>query len=173
MGPHDHSVNNPVEGLSLRGDAGLLERLWYTRHRDNNHEDVVGRLGDRGTRDPALRMRGLLVRDHLDNRSDHRRVGQLSGLTHPSGSPSRDHRESVGHHIACWDIGSARRGPSVGWVVDPTRRALRRRQRGAQARAGVAGGPCGPKWMGAGLPSALVRHSPYDEDPLGRDKVRL
>ena len=32
-------------------------------------------------------MRGLLVLDHLDNRSEHRRGGHLSGLTRPGGSP--------------------------------------------------------------------------------------
>ena len=111
--------------------------------------------------------------DHLDNRSDHRRGGHLSGLTRPGGSPSSDHPESVDHHIACLDTGSARRGPSVGWVVDPTCRALGRRQMGAWARAGVAGGPCGPKRVGARLPSALVRHSPYGEDLPRRGKVRL
>ena len=44
---------------------------------------------------------------------------------------------------------------------------------GARALAGVAGGPCGPKWVGAELPSALVRHSPYDEDLPRKGKVRL
>ena len=58
------------------------------------------------------------MRDHLDNRSDHRRGGHLSGQTRPGGSPSSDHPESVDHHIAGLDAGSARRGPSVGWVVD-------------------------------------------------------
>ena len=133
MGPLDHSVDNPVEGRSLRGDAVLLEHRWYARHRDNNHGDVVDRLGDRGTRDLELRMWGLLVRDHLDNRSDHRRGMHLSSLTCPGGSPSSGHSESVGHHIACRDTGSARRGLHVGWVVDLTRHALGRRQRGAQA----------------------------------------
>ena len=133
----------------------------------------MDRLGDRDTHDPELRMRGLLVRDHLDNRSDHRRGGHLSCLTCPGGSPLSDHPESVDHHIARLDTGSARRGPSVGWVVDPTRRALGRRQMGARARAGVVGGPCGPKWVGAELPSALVWYSPYDEDLPGRGKVRL
>ena len=173
MGPHDHSVDNQVKGHSLRGDAGLLERLWYTRHRDNNHGDVAGRLGYRGTHDPELRMRGLLAHGHHDNRSDHRRVGHLSGLTRPSGSPSSAHPELVGHHIAYRDTGPARRDPFVGWVVDQTHHALGRRQRGAQARVGVAGGPCSLKWMGAKLPSAPIRHSPHGEDPLGRDKVRL
>ena len=93
----------------------------------------MDRLGDRDTHDPELRMQRLLVRDHLDNRSDHRRGGHLSGLTRPGGSPSSDHPESVNHHIACLDTGSARRGPSMGWVVDPTRRVLERRQMGARA----------------------------------------
>ena len=132
-GPHDHSVDNLMEGRSLRGDVGLLERRWYTRHRDNNHGDVVDRLGDRGTHDLELRRRGLLVHDHLDNHSDHRRGGHLSGLTRPCGSPSSGYPELVGHHSACLDTGSACRGPSMGWVVNPTRRALRRRQMGAQA----------------------------------------
>ena len=170
---HDHSGNTLVGGRSLRGDAGLLERRWCTRHRDNNHGSGVDRLGDRDNHDPELRMRGLLVRDHLDNRSDHHRGGHLSGLTRPGGSPSSDHPESVDHHIACLDTGSARRDPSVGWVIDQPRRALGRRQMGARARAGVAGGPCGPKRVGAGLPSALVRHSPYGEDLSRRGKVRL
>ena len=61
----------------------------------------------------------------------------------------------------------------MGWVIDPTCRALGRRQMGARARAGVAGGPCGPKWVGAELPSALVRHSPYGDDLPGRGKVCL
>ena len=170
---HDHSGNTLVGGRNLRGDAGLLESWWCTRHRDNNHGGGVDRLGDRDTHDPELRMRGLLVRDHLDNRSDHRRGVHLSGLTRPGGSPSSDHPESVDHHIACLDTRSALRGSSVGWVVDPTRRALGRRQMGARARAGVAGRPCGPKWVGVELPSALVRHSPYGEDLSGRGKVRL
>ena len=170
---HDHSGNTPVGGRSLRGDVGLLERRWCTHHRDNNHGGGVDRLGDRDIHDPELRMRGLLVRDHLDNRSDHLRGVHLSGLTRPGGSPLSDHLESVDHHFACLDTGSTRRGPFVDWVVDPTRRALRRRQRGAQARAGVAGGPCGPKWVGAELPSALVRHSSYGEDMPGRGKVHL
>ena len=119
-------------------------------------------------------MRRLLVRDHLDNHSDHRRGGHLSGLTRPGGSPSSDHPESVDHHIACLDAGSARRGPSVGWVVDPTHRALEHRPWGAQAQAGVAVGPGGPKWMGSGLPSALVRRSPCGEDLpwVGKDRLR-
>ena len=90
-GSHDHRGGTPVGGRSLHGDAGLLERRWYARHRDNNHGDVVDRLGDRDTHDPELRMRGLLVRDHLDNRSDHHRGGNLSGLTSPGGSPSSDY----------------------------------------------------------------------------------
>ena len=170
---HDHNGDTPVGVRSLRGDVGFLERRWCTRHRDNNHGDGVDRLGNRDTHDPKLRMRGLLVCDHLDNRSDHRRGGHLSGLTRPGGSPSSDHPESVGHHIACWDTGSVRRGRSVGLVVDPTRRALGHRQMGPRARAGVAGGPCGPKRVGAVLPSALVRHSPYGEDLPRRGKVRL
>ena len=170
---HDHSGNTPVRGRSLRGDAGLLERLWCTRHRDNNHGGGVDRLGDRDTHHTEIHMQGLLVRGHHDNRSDHRRDGHLSDLTRPGGSPSSDHPESIDHHIACLDTGSARRGPSVGWVVDPTRRALGRRQRGARARAGVVGGSCGSKWVGAELPSALLRHSPYGEDLSGRGKVRL
>ena len=145
---HDHGGNTPVGGRSLRGDAGLLERWWGTHRRDDNHAGGVDRLGSRDTHDPALRMQRLLVRDHLDNRSAHRRGGHLSGLTCPGGSPSSDHPESVDHHIACLDAGSARRGPSVGWVVDPTHRALERRPWGAQAQAGVAVGPGGPKWMG-------------------------
>ena len=170
---HDHGMDNQVEGRSLRGDAGLLECLWYTRHRDNNHGDVAGRLGDRGTCDLKLHMRGLLGRDHLDNRSDHRRVEHLSRLTRPSGSPLSGHLESVGHHIACRDTRSTRRGPSVGWVVDPTHRALGRCQRGAQARAGIARGPCSLRWMGAELPSAPVRHSLYGEDlPMEGDRGR-
>ena len=132
----------------------------------------MGRLGDRGTRDLELRMRGLQVRGHLDNRSDHHRVGRLSGLTRLGNNPSSGHPKLVGHHIAYRGSGSARRGPSVGWVVDPTRRALGRHQRGARARAGVARGACGPKWVGAELPSALVQHSPYGEDRPGRGKVR-
>ena len=170
---HDHSGNTPVGDRSLRGDAGLLERRWCTRHRDKNHGGGVDRLGDRDTHDPELRMRGLLVHDHLDNRSDHHRDGHLSSLTRPGGSPSSDHPESVDHHIACLDTGSARRGPSVGWVVDPIRRALGHRQMGARARTGVAGGPYGPKWVGAELPSALVQHSPYGGDLPRRGKVRL
>ena len=110
---HDHGGNTPVGGRSLRGDAGLLGRWWCTRHRDNNHEGGLDRLGGRDTHDPELRMRRLLVRDHLDNHSDHRRGGHLSGLTRPGGSPSSDHPESVDHHIACLDAGSARRGRSV------------------------------------------------------------
>ena len=170
---HGHGGNTPVGGCSLCGDVGLLNRQWCTRLRDNNHGGGVDRLGDRDTHDPDLRMRGLLVRDHLDNLSDHGRGGHLSGLTRPGGSPSSDYPESVDRHIACLDTGFARRGPSVGWVVDPTRQVLGRHQMGARARAGVAGGPCGPKWVGAELPSALVRHSPYGEDLLRKGKVRL
>ena len=170
---HDHGGNTPVGGRTLCGDAGLLERWWCTRHHDNNHRGGVDRLGGRDTHDPELRMRRLLVRDHLNNRSDHRRGGHLSCLTRPGGSPSSDHPESVDHHIACLDAGSARRGPSVGWVVDPTHRALGRRPWGAQAQAGVAVGPGGPKWMGSGLPSALVRHSPCGEDLPWIGMVRL
>ena len=133
VGLHDQSVDNPVEDRSPRGNAGLLERRWYTHHCDNNHRGVVGLLGDRGTRDPELCTWGLLMRDHLDNHSDHHRGRHLSGLTRPGGSPSSGHLESVGHHIACPDTGSARRGPSVSWVIDPTRRALGRSQRGARA----------------------------------------
>ena len=118
---HDRGGNTLVGGRSLCGDAGLLERRWCTRHRDNNHGGGVDRFGDRDTHDPELRMRGLLVSDHLDNRSNHRRGGHLSGLTRPGGSPSSDHPESIDRHIACLDTGSARRGPSVGLVVDPTR----------------------------------------------------
>ena len=44
---------------------------------------------------------------------------------------------------------------------------------GAQARAGIVGGPCDPKWMGAGLPSAPRWHSPYGEDPPARYMGRL
>ena len=170
MGPHNHTVGSQAEGRSLCGDAGLLECPWYTRPRDNNHSDVAGRLDDWGTHDLELRMWGLLGRDHLDNHGDQRRVGHLSCLSHPGGSPSSGHPELVGHHIACWGTGSARRGPSVGWVVAPTHRALERRQMGAQAWAGIARGPCGLKWMGAKLPSAPGRHSPYGEGPPGRDK---
>ena len=173
MGPHDHSVDNQVGGRSLCGNAGVLQRSWYTRPRDNNHSDVAGRLADRGTRDPELRRWGLLGRDHLENRDDHRRVGHLSGLSRPGSSPSTGHPESVGYHIACRGTGPARRGPSLGWVIDPTHRVLGRHQRGDHTRAGIARGPCSPKWMGAELPSAPVRHSPYGEVPRGRYKVHL
>ena len=44
---------------------------------------------------------------------------------------------------------------------------------GAQARAGITEGPCGQKWMGAGLPCAPGRHSLYTEDPPGRYMGRL
>ena len=164
MGLHGHSVDSQAGGRSLCIDVGLLERLWYSPPRNSNHGDVAGLLGDRGTHDPEVRMRGLLGRDHLDNRDDHRRDGNPLCVSHPVGSPSSSLPESVGHHIVCRGMRSARRGPSVGLVVTPL---LGCHLMDAQARVGITGGPCGQKWMGAGLPSAPERHSPYDEDPLG------
>ena len=142
VGPHNHSVDSQVGGRSLHVNAGLLERPWYTRPRNSNHGDVAGVLGDKGTHDLELQMRGLLGRDHLDNCGDHHSGRQLSCRSRRGSSPSSSCPESVDHHIACQGTGSARRGPSVGWVVAPTHSVLRRHLMGTQAWAGIEGGPC-------------------------------
>ena len=114
MGPHNLSEGSQVEGHSLGVDVGHLESPWGTCHRDSSRGDGAGLLGDRGTPNHMLCMRGPWRCGHLDNRDNRRRDRHLSCQSHPGSSPPSSRPQLVGHHVAYQRTGSAHQGPYVG-----------------------------------------------------------
>ena len=124
MGPQGPSEGSQARVVVSRR-FGSPREPWCIHHRNSGHGDGAGLLDDWGTHDPELCMRGFLERDHHDTHGDCRCDGHLSCMCHLGGSPLSSRPELVDHQITCQGMGSARRDPSVGWVITPTHRVLR------------------------------------------------